>query len=773
MTQGLTRHYQGELPVEVTGFVGRYRELTQLSSLLRTARLVTVTGPGGVGKTRLALRVAAQCAEQYADGVHLVQLSGLSDSELLPNTVATSLGLLEHDAHSQLDAITEYLRDRQLLLIFDTCEHLIDACAMLADLLLRATRGITVLATSRQPLDVPGEHVCLVAPMLETDAVELFAQRAATVLPGFAVTDANRAQVVRLCRRLDQVPLALELATVRLRAIPLPHLVSRLEDRFRLLSGGWRSALAHQQTLHATTEWSYDLCTPAEQLLWARLSVFAGAFDAESAEEVCAGQGLPREEVLGTLIGLVDKSVVLRVAEHDTQYQLLDTIREFGAEKLTALGEQSTVRRQHIARYLAMTCYFSNRITAEDHLSRYRRLIREQGNIRAALEYALAAPDASSASELARYLDEFWQMSGSPAEGRYWLGKILDRYAQPSPQRAWALISHGYLACLCGDAGAGLAGLEEGISLAAGLGSDAALARGYCHLVMAYAFTERYPEALAAAETSEAHAHAAGNARILVTLDTEAGYVHVLAGDVAAALARCTQGLDRLGPASPERWQQSYLHTLRGLCLFLTGDYAASGVAYNRGLAMKHELGDIMGMAYALEGSAWLAAAQDRYARAAALLGGSHTLWQRVGSRLGRNPAAEELHTQAEQATRTALDPREYDLRFRRAAASPLEDVLRLALSGGDSLPAAQPATAAAGTQACPPDGALTRREREIAALVAGGLSNREVAERLVISKRTVDAHMEHIFGKLGVSSRVQLVTWLISGPLTGETVDP
>jgi predicted ATPase/DNA-binding CsgD family transcriptional regulator len=771
MTQGLTRHYQGELPVEVTGFVGRQHELTQLYRLLQVARLVTVTGPGGVGKTRIALRAAAQSADRYADGVHLVTLSGLSDPELLPTTVATSLGLPEQEGRSRLDAIIESLRDRQLLLILDTCEHLTDACAMLADVLLRATQGISVLATSRQPLDVPGEHTCAIAPMLEADAIELFAQRAATVVPGFTVTSANRADVARLCRRLDQVPLALELATVRLRAIPLPQLADRLDDRFRLLAGGWRSALAHQQTLYATTEWSYDLCTAAEQLLWARLSVFAGSFDAGAAEDVCAGEGLPREEILGALIGLVDKSVVLRVEDDGTGYRLLDTIREFGGQKLAALGEQAAVRGRHMAHYLAMTKYFAAHIAAQDHLPRYRQLVREQSNIRAALECALAMPDGSSAAELTRSLDEFWQMSSSPAEGRYWLGKVLERFPLPSPERAWALISRGCLAFLCGEAVAGVADLENGISLAAGFGNDACLARGYCHLVMTYASAERYPEALAAAETCEVHAQAAGSTRVLLALDTAAGYVHVLSGDVAAGLDRCLRGLARPGAATAAPWQYSYLHALHGLCLLLAGDYEASAVALARALVMTHELGDLTATGYALEASAWLAAAQGRPGRTAMLLGAASPLWQLAGSRLGHNKRAEALHTQAEQAARAALGPHEYDMLFSQAAAAPLEDVLRLALDDLDVLPVPLPVPGPAdGTD---PGEALTRREREIAALVVAGLSNREVAERLVISKRTVDAHMEHIFGKLGVSSRVQLVTWLISGPPSGDTVDP
>jgi non-specific serine/threonine protein kinase len=391
--------------------------------------------------------------------------------------------------------------------------------------------------------------------------------------------------------------------------------------------------------------------------------------------------------------------------------------------------------------------------------------VGEQSNIRAALDYSLAAPDGAPAARLAGSLDEFWQMSGNLAEGRYWMGKVLERFPLPSPERAQALISQGHLACLGGDAVAGIAALEEGISIA----GDTALARGYCHLVMAYAFTERYQEALAAAEAGEAHA--AGNAQLLVALDTEAGYVQVLAGDVAAGLARCVRGLDRLGPAGTTHWQESYLHALHGLCLFLTGDYPASTDAFGRALVMMRELGDLTATGYALEGSAWLAAAQGRAGRAATLLGAAGPLWQLAGSRLGHNKRAEALHAQAAQSARAALGPEQYDVLCRRAAAAPLGDVLRLATDDLDTLPPPQPATAAA-SDAADPGETLTRRELEIAALVADGLSNREVAEQLVISKRTVDAHMEHIFSKLGVSSRVQLVTWLTSGPATGVSVD-
>jgi len=302
-----------ELPAEVTGFVGRQQELDALSGLLHTARLVTVTGPGGIGKTRVALRAAAQAASQFSDGSCLVELSGLSDPELLANTIASCLDLPEQDARSQLDAITRYLRDRQLLLIMDTCEHLVGACAMLIATLLRATSRVTVLATSRQALSVPGEHAYAIPPLpvpaadaswtAGGDAVELLTQRASAAVPGFTVTAANRADIIRLCRRLDGIPLAIELAAVRLRALPLPALADRMDVHFSMLSGG-RGAMRRHQTLDLAIGWSYDLCTPAEQLLWARLSVFAGSFAAAAAEEVCGHGELTRAEVLPTLAPL-------------------------------------------------------------------------------------------------------------------------------------------------------------------------------------------------------------------------------------------------------------------------------------------------------------------------------------------------------------------------------------------------------------------------------------------------------------------------------------
>jgi predicted ATPase/DNA-binding CsgD family transcriptional regulator len=758
MAVSLIRRQPGELPAEVTSFIGRQAELAQLDGLLKSARLVTVTGPGGVGKTRVALRAAARAAGNYRDGVCLIELSGLRDPELLAHTFAAALGLPEQDARSQLDAVLDHLRERNMLLILDTCEHLLDACAMLADTVVQEAERITVLATSRQPLDIPGEYTCPVSPLPvpepgaaqagASDAVELFAQRAATVVPGFTVTDANRDDVIRLCRCLDGIPLAIELATVRLRALPIERLAERLAGRFRVLTVGRRAALPRHQTLRTAIEWSYDLCIPAERALWARLSVFAGTFDIDAAEEVCAGGELDREDIVETLIGLVDKSVLLRVEDDGGGYRLLDTLREFGAGQLAEVGGQAVLRDRHIARYLRMAEYFGRHF-ADDQLAAYRALRREHANIRAALEYALDLPGRESqAARLATALYGYWHISGMPREGRYWLTRVLERFPDPSPERAWALIVRCYLVTRAREDG------MEGISIAERLGEELIAARGYLYLHTALAASGRLDEAARAGATAAERLQAADDRIGLLCLDAQMAQMHAIAGDLDRAIARCAQGLRRADDGG-ELWSASYMHYTTGLALFRKGEYEAGAQAEYRALAMKAELGDALGIAHCLEVLAWIAVRQGRHGRASWLFGAAGALWARCGRRVSGNPVLEEFHRQAEEAARQALGEKRYAALHAHGAGHQLDQVITCAASDSDELGQAIPERGEA-----QPD-PLTSREREIAELVSEGLSNREIAERLVISKRTVDAHVEHIFEKLDISSRVQLATWL------------
>jgi len=802
----------GLLPAEATSFVGRAIELASITGLLGTARMVTVVGPAGVGKTRLSMRAAAVAAVGFPDGVWLADLAGISDPDQLSPAVAAVLGLPDSgDPHS---ALLGYLRDKKLLLVLDTCEHLVDACAAFADTVLRGAPGVTLLATSRQPLDAQGEHAFPLAPLsAEDDAVDLFAQRAAAVLPGFTVTAQNRGDVVRLCQRLDGIPLAIEFAAVRLRALPLAELVSQLEHGIRLLTVSRRGTSPRHQTLRAAVDWSYQLCSPAERALWERLSVFAGTFDVRGAEQVGADATLPRAEIVHALVGLVDKSVVLRDAADPSRYRLLAALREFGADRLAETSGPEYFLDRLAARCVAMARDFDERLrgstrrydnrpsdgTEVSQVAAFRELRRDYENIRAVLGYTLEARETHEApsvsllarrrlgAELAVSLCGYWQISGDLDEGRQWLGSVAGLFREPSQERAWALGARGRLATFMGDLDAAVADITESIRLAeaAGRGAELVAARGYLYLNLALAFSGRHAEAIAAAEAARPRLVACGYRIGLAGLEAQLAHLDQLTGKVDEAIERCDRGLALLGQSKSartggERWVSGYLYLVSGLALGQQpGHQHASAKALGRALTAKHELGDLIGTAYAVEALAWLAARRGQYERTAWLIGAADQLWNRTGRRLSGVALMEDARQRTVKTARRALGERRFTAAYAHGSALDLDTVVREATSepGGDlagpragEVPVAiiDPGAVANGTgtdatavgdSAVP--GLLTRREREIAELVASGLSNREIATRLFISKRTVDAHVEHIFSKLEISSRVQLTVLL------------
>lgn len=785
----------GLLPAEATSFVGRATELAGITALLGTARMVTVVGPAGVGKTRLSLRAAAAAAARFPDGVWLADLAGISDPDLLAPTVAAALGL--PDSGGEGEALPGYLRGRRLLLVLDTCEHLVDACAAFADTVLRAAAGVTLLATSRQPLDAQGEHAFPLLPLpAEGDAAELFAQRAAAVVPGFAVTPQNRADVVRLCQRLDGIPLAIELAAVRLRALPLAELASQLESGIRMLTVSRRGTTPRHQTLRAAVEWSYQLCTPAERALWERLSVFAATFDVGGAEQVCADDALPRAQIVHALVGLVDKSVVLRDGTDPSRYRLLAALREYGADRLAQperfLGRLAA-RSADMARDFDERLRDSTRLNGRgtgglsggDQAVTLRGLHREYENIRAVLGYALGTGEPPAArsgppasvvarwrlgAELAVRLSCYWQISGLFDEGRQWLGRVAGLFPEPAGERALVLAARGRLATLQGDLARALADIRESVRLAeaGGRGAELTAARGYLYLNLALTFAGAHKEALAVAETARQRLVACGYQAGLIALEAQLAHLHQLTGNVDEALRCCDRGFALLGAPRPaaaegERWMSGSLHLASGLALAqLPGREHASAMALRRALTAKHELGDVLGTAYAVEALAWLAAQREQYERAAWLTGAADQLWNRTGRRLSGVALMEESRQRTVEAARRALGERRYAAAYAHGTGLEPGAVVRDAAGeagqagqrGGDADSAGATASGAA-------TGVLTRREREIAELVASGLSNREIATRLFISKRTVDAHVEHIFGKLEISSRVQLTVLL------------
>ena len=770
----------GRLPSDANDFIGRAAELCRVETLLRGSRLITLVGPGGVGKTRVARRATDIAADRYQDGVCFVPLSGLRNPDLLPHTVARELGLPEQSGGSQLDAVVTHLRDQSVLLVLDTCEHIIDACALFAEAIITETRDVTVLATSREPLDVTGES-CYILPRLglpdddnptqgTTDAIELFALRAAAVLPGFAVTDANRADVIRLCRRLDGMPLAIELAAVRLRALPLKELADRIDQRLdrrlTILTGGSEGGDTRHRTLRDAIGWSYDLCTPAERALWARLSVFAGGFTVEAAEEVCAGGELPSGQIFDTVIRLVDKSVITRddtSTAQPTRYKMLDTIREYGAEELAASGSEAAVRHRFVSRYLSMARYFGEHVVDDDQLERFRELQREHANLGAALGYTLDATDGDryrEGAELAIDLYGYWHMAGLLREGKHWLDKALERFPDPSSsERGWALVVRGYLGAMQGEASEAVADATAGTKIGEQRGDPKLVGRGYCYLTLALTIADRYEEARAAGARAEQRLQRLNDRAGLRILDVHLAHVSQLDGDPEGALRYAAQVTSRFGESGEadeikERWAQGWAYAISAMAMYWDeARHDETVQTTSKALLAKHELGDVMGMAYCLEIHGWLAARAGRHVRAAWLLGAADPLWQKAGGRLGGTAALLAVHDKAMGLARAGFAGKRFQAVFDEAGRHPVKQLVSFAVSDADE------PTAEGARWRMP--GQLTFREAEIADLAARGMSNRQIAEHLFISKRTVDAHLDHIYAKLGISSRVELLNAL------------
>jgi len=790
----------GQLPAETNEFVGRAAELRQIDGLLRDARLITLIGPGGVGKTRVALRAAKAAGARYANGVCLVEFSAVHEPELVPHAIARRLGLADPQSHTpQRDALLAHLRDLRLLLVLDTCEHLIDACAELAEAVLDVAPFVTVLATSREPLDVDGETTFPIRPLpvprgkgtgegngsfgmthspeggqaggdAETattgDAVELFVARAGAAVPGFALTDANRDDVILLCERLDGIPLAIELAAVRLRALSLTELTRRLDHRLPLLTGGSNAAGGRHRTLRDAIGWSFDLCTAAERKLWARLSVFEGPFNVAAATEVCASVDLDRDDIFETIIRLVDKSVLIPVPppqvggndeDQPAWYRMLDTIHEYGEEMLAAAGDANAIRERFIARYLNKARYFAKHLTDPSQLDLFRELRREHANIQAALQYTLedsSGEQVRQGAELCNALYGYWHIAGLLREGRYWYAKVLDRLPEEqSLVRGWALVNRCNLGAMQGMAADAVADGQAGIETGLALRHDKLVGRGYSYLTLALTISGRIGEARKAAAKAEKKLEALGDRTGLIILDDHWAHLSHLDGDSDGALKYAQRCLGRFNGAK-EWWASAWAFVISGMALYWAPSRDAETIrVLNKAVLLKHELGDIVGIACCLEIQGWLAVRAGRYVRAAWLLGGADPLWTAAGGRLAGTATLESVHTASIATAQTALGAGEFDALFARGAATPLTDMVALAVSGAEAPGRLVPAL--------PQPGTLTDREWEVAYLAGAGLTNDQIARQLFISGPAVAAHLVSVFRKLGVSSAEQLEPWL------------
>ncbi|WP_254711962.1 AAA family ATPase, partial [Streptomyces sp. TRM64462] len=622
---------RSNLPAELNRFVGRDAERTELDGMLAEFRLVTVVGVGGVGKSRLVARVARDAQKRYCDGVRLAELAGLRDPGLVDHALVDALGLTDQTSRPPREVLVEHLAGRELLLVLDGFEHLVDECGALVRQLLERAPGLTVLAAGRRPLRVAGEAVLPLAPMRDGDAVRLFTERAAAALPG--LRPADPALVREVCRRLDGIPLALELAAGRLSALSVEQVLHRLDDRFRLLTGGSRGAPARHQTMRTAIGWSHELCTPEERLLWARLSVFAGPFDLDAVEYVCSGPDLPEARVLDVLGELIAQSVVLREeGPAGLRYRMLDTVAAYGAEWLTALGDAERLRRRHRDWYMGLATWceldwFSPRqaevaACAESALP----------NLRAALELCLEVPgDAHLAQHLAGTLWFCWVGCGRLAEGRHWLDRALAVESGHEEARLKALWVFAYVAILQGDGTAAVGALHECGERAALTGNALALAYTTHRKGCLALLSDDMPRAEELLERALASYRELGelNSQVLMG-QVELAITKVFQEDLESAVALC-EDVRQICEERGERWTRAYALYVLAYAAWTRGDHGEARELLDECVTIDHAFHDLVGLVLAIELLALVTASEGDPAEAAVLQGAAGRMWEAVG----------------------------------------------------------------------------------------------------------------------------------------------
>jgi predicted ATPase/DNA-binding SARP family transcriptional activator len=656
------------LPVPLTGFVGREAALAEVGRLLGAARLVTLTGPGGCGKTRLALEAATNLLDRYPNGVWWADLAALADPLLVPQAVATALGVREQPGRPLPELLVEYLRAKQSLLLLDNCEHLVGACAQLAEHWLGACPDLHILATSREALRTGGEITWPVpslglpeaqpSPPVEElsryEAIRLFVERAATVLPTFRLTAANGSTVAQICRRLDGLPLAIELAAARVRVLHVEQIAARLDDALRLLTAGRRTALPRHQTLRAALDWSHALLSDRERVLFRRLAVFTGGFTLEAAEAVCAGEGLEADGVLELLAHLVDKSLVAVTQEGATRYRVLETVRHYALGKLREAGEAQAARRRHGSFFLRLAEAAEPALTSAERGSWLARLEAEHDNLRASLGWSLERGETETALRLAGALSWFWRFQAHASEGRRWLEAALAQgSAGPAPEearqrpphppsaagrqpperrlRAKALLGAGSLAIVQGDFAGARSRLEESVALWRELGEKRSLA----HALSILGVMSGDPGAARAyGAESVALMRAVGNTWDLAWSLVFLGLATTRLGDAARAQPLYEESL-ALFRETGDKWASGLPLVGLGWVAFLLGDYAAAGAWFERAVSLGREQQDTWFTASSLLYLGHMVQLQGDNRRALALFRESLGLCGKVGDRRG------------------------------------------------------------------------------------------------------------------------------------------
>jgi non-specific serine/threonine protein kinase len=749
------------LPVERSSFVGRRTEVAEVRRLLSGARLLTLVGPGGVGKTRLAVRAASDLRRSFASGVTLADLTAVPDPAHVVAHVARALDVRDVSGRWLPATVAEVVGDRQVLLVLDNCEHLRDACAVVVDTLLAACGGLRVLATSRVPLDVDGEVVLAVPPLSvppgdrrgsaatgrPAEAVALLTQRATAAVPGLVLTSDDDAALADVCRRLDGLPLAIELAAVRLRTLTPAQLAARLDDRFGLLRRSGGAVPERHRTLQATMEWSAELLREPDRVLWRRAAVFAGCFDLPAAESVCADDALPPRAVLDALDRLVEASLLETVpGPGGRRLRMLETVRAYGRELLDASGEASAVRARHADWCAALVASASADFAGPGQVAAFDRLDAVHAEIGAALDLCLADPDRQERGlGTAADLWLYWAARGHLGEGRRRLQDLLAVCGDHSAVRARGLVAAGFLALAATDPATAVPLLARARELGEECGAPSVVAMATQYLGQAALFGGD----LATADRllrEAAGRHARLDPRYEAFCWADVGVVALLAGRDDAAAEAFGRSLSLAERGDP--WTRSHALWGLGLVRLTAGDPDGAAELERSALALMREVDDRSGTALCIEALGWAAAAGRSWDRAARLSGAAEAVWRSIPAELP-DPLARR-RDDSTAATRRALGDRRWATLHRAGAALDRTDAVSLAL---DEPPPPAPVTRAAPSP-------LTARQQEVARLVAEGLTDRQIAARLVISPRTAESHVEQILARLGVRSRAEIAAW-------------
>jgi len=682
------------LPYRLTSFVGREQEIAQLGELVTAHRLVTLTGAGGAGKTRLAIEVASR-TDVFPDGVWLVELGALSDPRLVPQAVAQALALPDQPARPVIETLNEYLGSKKLLLVLDNVEHLLEGCVHLVDEIVRRSPDIAVLVTSRERLGITGELTYRVPSLtvpgtnetltpetvLPYEGVRLFVDRAKLVRPDFHVTTENTAAVASICARLDGMPLAIELAAPRLRSMSVEELSQRLDQRFALLTDGSPTELPRHRTLRSTIDWSYDLLTDVEQAMLRRVSVFAGGWTLAAAEHVCTGGGIEKSDTIGLLTSLSDKNLII-TEEHEgaTRYRMLETIRQYALDRLRETGEELTWRNRHFACYLALAEESFQPLRAREQRQWLDRIAREIGNFRAALGWA-TEQKLSTAFRMVPENYRSWVRRVHVAEAREWFSRLLD--AIPRDQAKWdrgrVLRALAQLALRQGDLDGAERFNQESVTLLGELDD----VRGPVYLQIGQALLEmtrrHYADAEPLLEKCADLARTIGETFLLaVSLVNLAIVVHSQ-GDGERATSLFEESLT-LAREVGDVFLESHILSYKGRAELSDGDLVSAEASFVESLAIARELADPFATMWALERFAELAAANHAHKRAATILGAAAHVREEMG--LSLPPHDEREHTRVAAATRVALGDDAFEQAWREGSAMDLEEAVRYTLNG-------------------------------------------------------------------------------------------